>query len=604
MRNGKSRTTKHALTALGMDSPYCRATCAGIFALLILTQIAGAAGTVSISDFGGRPNDGSDTTPAVRAALEQCRKTQAEKLVFGPGRYDFWPDRAEEKYLFITNNDEGLRRIAFPLIGAADLDIDGGGASFVFHGGILPFVLDHSKNITLEKFSIDWARSFHSEVKVLAVHDDGIDVSIAPQFPYKIERGSLTFLDENKKPLSLDDILEFNPAKRETAFLVFDQAAAPILRASQSAPGQVRIEEKLKATPGNILVITQAHRLYPAITLSDATDTHIADVNLYHAGGMGVVAQRSRDITLERVRVTPPPGGGRICSLTADATHFANCAGKIVMDHCLFENQMDDATNIHGIYSKITHKLSPTELEVRLIHPQQWGFDYITAGVHLELVHSDSLVTIGEATVKSAQRINKEITLVTLDSALPEELREGDVVASDDAYPDVTISHCDIGRNRARGILLGSRGKIVIEDNVFHTPGAAILLEGDGRYWFEQAGVRDLTIRHNRFENCNYGVWGNATIQVGAGIAQQCRSISRYNRNVVIEENVFRVFDPRLLNVYSMDGLTFRKNQIERSTDYPAQHADAKPFEIVDSDHVSIDDNGSSAGAAPATAPQ
>ena len=572
-----------------MSRRYLNSTVKALVTLLSLARFAIAAGTVSVADFGARPDAGVDAAPAVRAALEQCRKTQADTLIFPPGRYDFWPDRAEEKYLFITNNDEGLRRIAFPLIGVENLTIDGGGATFVFHGNILPFVFDHSTNVSLENFSIDWARTFHNEVKVLAVGDGSVDVSIPEQYPYKIDRGTLVFLDENKKPIALDDILEFDPQKHETAFMASDQRARPFLRAVETGPGQVRIQEKIKATVGNILVISQDHRLYPAITLSDAAQTRITGVNIYHAGGMGVVGQRSRDITLERVRVTPSPGSGRVCSLTADATHFSNCSGQLVMDHCLFENQMDDATNIHGIYEKITTRLGPDFAEVKLVHPQQWGFDYIKPGMHLELVHGSSLVTYGQAVVKSIQRLNEEYSNVVFESALPDELKIGDVVASVDGYPDVTITHCDIGRNRARGLLLGSRGKIVIEDNVFHTAGAAILMEGDGRFWFEQAGVRDLTIRRNTFDNCLYGVWGNAVIQVGAGIAKDDRAKSRYNRNVTIEDNLFKIFDPRLVNGYSMDGVTFRNNRVETSTAYPPQHADGKPFVIVDSDHVTIE---------------
>ena len=112
---------------------------------------------------------------------------------------------------------------------------------------------------------------------------------------------------------------------------------------------------------------------------------------------------------------------------------------------------------------------------------------------------------------------------------------------------------------------------MVIEGNTFHIPGAAILFEGDSRFWFEQAGVRDVVIRGNTFDNCNYGVWGTGCIQVGSGIADEFKSTSRYNRNIRIENNLFRVFSPLpLLCVYSVDGLTFRDNRLERTQDYPA----------------------------------
>ena len=63
------------------------------------------------------------------------------------------------------------------------------------------------------------------------------------------------------------------------------------------------------------------------------------------------------------------------------------------------------------------------------------------------------------------------------------------LIAADEEYPEVLIKGCHMAGNRARGLLLGSRARMIIEDNYFHIPGAAILFEGDGNFWFEQAGV-------------------------------------------------------------------------------------------------------------------
>ena len=133
---------------------------------------------------------------------------------------------------------------------------------------------------------------------------------------------------------------------------------------------------------------------------------------------------------------------------------------------------------------------------------------------------------------------------------------------------------------------------MVVEGNTFHTPGAAILFEGDSRFWFEQAGVRDVVIRGNTFDNCNYGVWGTACIQVGSGIADEFRKTSRYNRNIRIENNLFRAFSPLpLLSIYSVDGLTFVGNRLERTKVYSATEGnDGKLFVITDSDNVKVED--------------
>ena len=572
-----------------------------LMAALVMTTGARAGDTVSVADCGAVANDKSDATPAVRAALEKCRATHASKLVFPAGRYDFWPDLAQEKYGYISNNDEGLKRIAFPLLDIENLEIDGQGAQFVFHGQICPFVLDHARNISLKNFSLDWTRTFHSEGQILAVTTNGVDLEFSEAFPFDTRNGVLRFTDgkpdgapqttvkgtEVEYPYG--SLLEFDAVKRETAFQAHDYWARGGVAVQPLGGRKVRLTmPKLKATPGNILVFGAATREFPAFTISDSAGVTLAGVNIFHCGGMGVIAQRSRDLTLDHVQVTPAPGSGRVVSITADATHFVNCAGHITMSHCLFENQKDDATNIHGIYVRVMRRLTSDTVLVKLVHPQQAGFDFIQPGMKLECVHGASVLTFAEAQVKNLERLNKEFSRVTFAAPLPAELIEGDALAAADAYPEVRIDHCTIRCNRARGILLGSRAKMVIEDNLFHTPGAAILFEGDARFWYEQAGVRDVTIRRNRFENCNFGVWGNACIQVGSGIAKECRATSRYNRGIVIEDNLFRGFDPRLLNLYCVDGLIFRNNKIEKTTDYPVQHADAKAFIIADCDHVSV----------------
>ena len=138
-------------------------------------------------------------------------------------------------------------------------------------------------------------------------------------------------------------------------------------------------------------------------------------------------------------------------------------------------------------------------------------------------------------------------------------------------------------------MLLNCRGKTVVENNYFHTPGAAILFEGDAFFWFEQGGVLDCVIRNNTFDNCLFGVWGKAIIDVKAGIHER-KDESRYNRNVLIEENIFRVFDKSpLLNAYCVDGLTWRNNIVEMTNAYPPRPGETKPFTVNHCDNVSID---------------
>ncbi len=554
---------------------------------------------VSITDFGGKAGD-ADCTPAVIKALGACKKHKSTELVFPKGTYHFYGDFGIDKYCFISNNDEGLKRIIFPLFNLENITIDGQGSEFIFHGFVNPFVLQDSKNVVLKNFSIDFHRTFHSEALVTAVREDGLDLEIPENFPYRIFNGLLQFTDFPKssnvqttlKTTEIYDywgMLEFGTNKRETAYMVKDYGFSGTPLIAESLGGRkVRIFKKqLKATVGNTLTFFYMNRKYPGFIVSDCSDVLFNRVTIYHCGGMGIIGQRSRNITVDHCKVTP--ARGRMISATADATHFVNCTGQITLSNNLFENQMDDATNIHGIYVQITDHPAPNEIVVKLVHDQQYGFDFIRKGMKLELVHGTSLITYDTLLVKDIQRLNKEYTRVTLYKNLPAELITGDAVAEILDYPRIHIHDNIIRNNRARGMLLNCRGETIVENNYFHTPGAALLFEGDAHFWFEQGGVRNCIIRNNTFDNCLFGVWGKAVIDVAAGISEGFET-SRYNKNITITGNTFRIFDDAsLLNVYGVDGLIWKDNKISKNNEYLPARIGQDRYIVKHSDNISID---------------
>lgn len=562
-------------------------------AIAALSSCNGSGGTVYLSDFLGDSVSMDDATPAVRAALEQCRKSGAGKLVLPGGQLRLLPDKAVEKYQFISNNDESLKRIAFDLEGMKDFTIEGNGTELLFSGFISPFSLEGCTNISIENLDIDFVRTFHSEGTVVATGNGWLELSFPENYGCEVTNGILRFRDASKTVYPYASMLEFDVERREPAFHARDMwlwgGGVP---AEQLPNGNIRVlRDGATATVGNIIVFGAAARYNPAFTLADCDGVSIVDVNLYHCGGMGVIAQRSRDIELLRLNVTPAPGKGRMISITADATHFVNCGGYIRMIDCVFENQKDDATNIHGLYMSVDSVTGPDKLLLRWRNSGQYGVDFLRKGMTVELVNNRNMETYARRTVASVERINKVFTEVTFTEPLPEGVEPMNVVAADDDYPEVLIKGCRMRGNRARGLLLGSRGKMVIEENYFHIPGAAILFEGDGNYWFEQSGVRDVTIRGNIFENGNYGspTWGSACIAVGSGIPE--REACRYHRNIHVEENTFRVFDPRIVNLYCVDGFYFRNNRIEPTADYPAEWDSAKNFIATNCDNINIEES-------------
>jgi len=591
----------------------------GLCTLLVSSLAFAKSAIINVNDYGVVPDSGTDSTYGVFKAIRAAKKSGAEKIVFPKGRYDFYIDRATEKLVYISNNDPGVKRIIFPLYDFETLEIDGQGSEFIFHGGINPFVVDHSSNITFSNFSVDFARSFHSESTVLATGKGYLDLEIPAQFPYKInEAGILKFqakvdnppgkitIDklerrkavENEHNYQYKRVLEFDAKLRETAYMVRDISTGNGLSAKK-LPGKNKVRvfhPKFKAQVGNVLVFQFKHRSFPAFVISDSRDVNLDNITIHHAGGMGVLGQRCHNVTVQNSAVTPSKG--RMVSATADATHFSNCTGKIKLLNNLFENQKDDATNIHGIYVAVDKIIDDKTLEVRLQHPQQYGFDFIDAGDELELVHAPSMVTYSTATVAKSTRISSEITRVEFTQAFDKRLQEGDSIAEVRDYAEVLIKGNTIRRNRARGMLLNSRGKTVVEDNFFHTPGSAILFEGDANFWYEQGGVSQAIIRNNVFENSFYSQWGRGVIAVAAGIDDKFKEKSRYNKNIIIENNTFKVFDKApILNLFSVSGLVFKNNLIEKTTAYPERnHKYQSLFVVNNSDDINISSNNNLVG--------
>ncbi len=560
---------------------------AAAFACLAASCSREQAGkTVYLKDYLTEDMIREDAEPAIRKALEECLESKGSTLVLPGGTLPVKPDFCYGKYQRISNNDPSDKRIAFDIIGADGLTIEGNGTTLLFTGFVSPFNIENSRDVTIGGLNIDYTRTFHSEGLITGSGKDWVKVRFPDDYKVSLESGIIVFKDECGNEYPYGNLLEFDSSKKEVAHYVRDYWVwGPGLQAEALPGGDYKVFEKdIKVTEGNILVFGAAARLNPAFTLERCDGFSLKDVNIWHCGGMGVIAQRSKDVELNNVDVVPSPGKDRMISITADATHFVNCKGFIRMIGCTFKNQKDDATNIHGWYAVARKKISDNQLLLW----SNYGKDFAEAGMEMEFVGHNTMMTYDTLKVNNVYKYNDFLSLVTFTESIPGDFEEKDVLADASVRPDVLIKGCTFGNNRARGLLIGSKGKVVIEDNHFHVPGAAILFEGDGNYWYEQSGVKDVTIRGNRFENCLYGSkgWGRAYIAVGSGIPQ--RATSRYHSNITVEGNTFNTFDPRILNLYCVDGITYRNNKVIFNNDYEYDRQ-GEPFSTENCSNVNLD---------------
>lgn len=591
---------------------YLKMAVAAVLALCVSAEMPARKLVFRISDFGVVPtrqaeaqNGGQpDTqmTGRLQKALAQIKQQAGpqDKVVikFAEGRYDFHSTDAASYELYISNHDQDQpKRVGFYLDGWQNLTIEGEGADLVFHGRMIPFVLTHSTNCTLKNLSIDFENPQIAQVQVVKNSEtEGITFEVAPWVKYRIgENGRFETYGEGWSVQQGAGIA----FERDTRHIVYNTSDIGINTAGvRDLGGRQLLAPNWKdkrLVPGTVVAMRGWGRPCPGIVLANDVRTTLHNVTVHYAEGMGLIAQRCTDITLNKFGVSLRRADDpRYFTTQADATHFSQCNGKITSNGGLYESMMDDAINIHGVYLRVRERVDDHTLRCRYEHHQAYGFDWGDVGDEVGFVRSATMDNLDHKNVITAIRpADKDEVkgchefVITLRDALPAEIteKEGYGIENLTWTPEVEFRRNVVRNNRARGALFSSPRRTVCADNLFdHTSGTAILLCGDCNGWYESGACRDLVIRRNTFINAltNMFQFTNAVISIYPEIPNLEGQRSYFHggnaRSIVIENNYFDTFDAPLLYAKSVDGLVFRKNQVRKNTAYKPFHWNQKPI--------------------------
>jgi len=599
------------------------------FVLLLITlfYVVGCAPTVKSGEqvmFTTSISD--DATPSVVSRIIEATNNPISEIKFEKGTYHFYPDKGLEQYCHISNHCDVMVSTAFPLQNFENLTIDGQGSTFIFHGIMIPFLLDESNNINIKNLSIDWETPFHSEGLIVAnnAKDKTFDIQFSEAYPYEIRNGQLWFV----KPYyehSLGQTILYDPAREAITFDTESYTNLTVVKGIKTKrnidkvkykyevdkraveyknlgrenklvckeikPGVVRVFNHTKKLPQVGMVLTAKgsqglNRVAPAFRLTHVYGFKGTNVNIHHAGGMGIIAENSSDIILDNFNVTP--SHGRMVSTTADATHFVGCRGKVVLKNCTFNNQLDDASNIHGTYQKIVDVLDDYRLGVRMGHDQQKGFTIGIANDTIGLVRlSDSFYPYDELTIKDIQYLNGRYQIITFNEKIPASVKAGDLVENLSAYPEAYISNCNISKNRARGLLLSTPKKTVVENCFFHTEMEAILVPVESGHWYESGNAANVFINNNTFQDCQHSGFDRGVIRFDTDDDNDNIAF----RNVEITNNIFNQFDNLILQISNADGVKVSGNKITNSSTFPQLNPQNPVVIINHSENVIFNNN-------------
>jgi len=557
------------------------------------------ASALSVADL-GLPADGTrNATPYVRRALAEL--SGGGTLVFPKGIYHFDLDGTETVEPYVSNNQDDFPKwLAMPVRGMRNLTIDGGGSLFLFHHRMMVIAVEDSENVTIRNLAIDFTRPIHSDSTIAEIADDSFTMRFEPEMTYQVKDGAFRFLVDGQEQADWSGYA-FDGKTGRSKYQAAQAFGEPLhkRRANEIAPGVVRFEGTFnpRFEKGDRITFRHNNRNHVAFFLHKSKDILLENVTVHHACAMGVVGQRTENITLDRFRMEPRAGTGRISTAVADATHFSGCKGRIIVRNSHFEGMMDDAINVHGTSLRISAVENPRTITARFMHDQSKGFEIAEPGDEIRLIDNEMLLPLGDGfhTVVSVTPLDVHQVRIVFANDLPAALKPGHAIENVTWTPEVHFVKNEVVNNRARGMLFNTPRTCVVEHNLVRTSGSAVLVAGDANGWFESGAVGEFgptIIRDNVFEDCltNMFQFCRALISIDPEIRRldpgRC-----YHRDIRIENNTFRVFDAPLVFARSVHGLTIEGNTIERTKTFEPWHPNKDAFVFESCRAVSLAGN-------------
>jgi len=523
------------------------------------------------------------TPGAFDHSLDLAGAGTAEKPVeirFAPGRYDFDPVNARRETYHISNTNAdpaGLKAVGLHLNRARHVRITGSGAVIHARGKMMHVCIDGSEDITIDGLAFDYHRPTVSEFTVTAVGEDYADLAIHKDSTYLIKDAALVWQGEGwTETGGLGQELDPQTGRVRR---MRDPLAG--LRLEETKPFLVRAHGKHRLKANLIYQIRNPFRDYCGAFTRNSRNITWRNVHFRFIHGMGLVSQFTENITFDAVRIAPDPASGRTTAAWADCIQVSSCRGKVLVRNGEFSGAHDDAINIHGTHLRVVEtQPDRSEVKVRFIHDQTYGFPAFLPGDEVEFVRKDSLATYGPNRVASSDLLDPHTMLLRLEKALPEDIRENDVLENVTWTPEVEIRGCTVRHIPTRGFLITTRRPVLVEDNDFHaTHMPGILIENDASGWFESGCVKDMLIRNNRFHLC-----GEPAIHINP---RNSIPNSEVHRNIRIENNEFTLMGSSGVKAHSTSGLRVTGNRFISKTGSD----DARAIQTTDCAEVEIRDN-------------
>lgn len=561
----------------------CREIRCKIIATIVLTVVAISMCSIELK--GGAlsvpamtyevPEIQGDATEALQQVIDIVVANGGNaEIKLAPGaEYHVYRESATPKLMYISNttsveeNPDNTKWVAMYLNGARNVTINGNGAKIITHGELTTFALERCTGVTFKDFTLDASDPTVPEFTVVESESRRIRVKVTEPSRYEISEDSTFYWIGEGWRFTEGLAQVYFPDKKIT--WRYDNPIRRGTKAVEAAPGTVDFfyDSGHPFKVGEIYQMRHTIRNQVCGFINESSDVKLEGLKLQFVGNFGIVSQNSRDITVVDCRMAPEAGSGRTCAGFADFLQFSGCRGYIDVENCYFSGAHDDAINVHGTHLKILEQPTAKSLRVRYMHNQSWGFNSFYPGDSIEVVNVHTLKGKYAGRVVESKQLDNYEWLVTLDREVESlDLADGRAVENVSATPMLRVSGCYFTLVPTRGILVTTRRKVEIVDNVFdRIPMPAIHISDDARGWYESGPVRDVTIQGNKFVEC-----GSPVISVRPEISRESGAV---HSGIRIIDNEFEMIGGGAVEVNGSENVEVKGNKI-------TGHHDEKPIKI------------------------
>jgi hypothetical protein len=515
---------------------------------------------INVTEFGAIPDDGLDDTPAFLAAFATAQTQSVARVKIPKGLYRLRADANPKR-----------PDTLLPIAGTTGMVIDGRGAELLISGTASLFSFSECTNTSIRGLRVDWLRPPFSQGVVVASNPRWFEIEVAPNYPVAGGEPVGAFM-------SYDPVTQL-PAGRDLD--VYDSVERTELVRPQVL--RVHLKRDIPVPEGTLLVLRHQVYGHNAFLFHRCDGVKVTDVTVYSTPGMGLVAIQSADVALRRFDVRLRPGSGRLMSATADATHFGGCRGTVTLRDCAFEGMGDDGANIKsGLYLLVRQRLDDhTVLGQHNLKMR----DLPDPGDVLELCHTDTLLPFASCKVEAAtlQPGTENLHRIRFTEALPPELRIGDVLGNASRVPRLRMLNCTVKANRARGVLCQTRDALIEHCLFQNCTSAGVLVLTEVVHFHESIGTRGVTVRNNRFENCNRGAAAAPAPLAALAWLKDFAYPPKpgVHQDVTFEENTIFGHPGTAIFAAGVDGLVIRRNRILAPAAEGRPDPDRAPIQIV-----------------------